>query len=63
MENAIGIQASPTTRNEVRLVRRNDRSKAEKLKRLSILEWYQVLRAHHHWTIFQAIRFALWLAR
>ena len=32
-------------------------------KRVSILEWYRILRVHHEWTIFQAIRFALWLAR
>lgn len=31
--------------------------------RLSILDWYRILRVHHEWTIFQAIRFALWLAR
>ena len=31
--------------------------------RLSILDWYRILRVHHGWTIFQAIRFALWLAR
>jgi hypothetical protein len=33
------------------------------VKRLSILERYRILRVHHKWTIFQAIRFALWLAR
>ena len=33
------------------------------MKRISILEWYRTLRVHHEWTIFQAIRFALWLAR
>jgi len=30
---------------------------------LSTLGWYRMLRAHHHWTIFQSIRYALWLAR
>jgi hypothetical protein len=29
----------------------------------SFLEWYHLLRAHHQWTVFQAIRYALWLAR
>jgi len=29
----------------------------------SLIEWYRILRAHHHWTVFQAIRFALWLGR
>jgi|HubBroStandDraft_6_1064221.scaffolds.fasta_scaffold1083766_1 hypothetical protein len=33
------------------------------MKRVSIVEWYRILRVHHEWTIFQAIRFALWLAR
>lgn len=28
-----------------------------------LLEWYRILRAHHHWTIFSAIRFALSLWR
>jgi len=29
----------------------------------SILDWYRILRLQHEWTIFQAIRYALWLAR
>jgi hypothetical protein len=33
------------------------------MKRLSILDWYRILRAHHQWTMFHAIRYALWLAR
>jgi hypothetical protein len=36
---------------------------AQNTKRQSMLEWYFVLRTHYHWTIFQAIRYALWLAR
>jgi len=36
---------------------------ARSMKRQSILEWYFILRTHHQWTIFQAIRYALWLAR
>ena len=32
-------------------------------RHLSILGWYRNLRAHHHWTIFQAVRYALWLTR
>lgn len=32
-------------------------------KRSSIVQWYRILRIQHEWTIFQAIRFALWLAR
>ena len=33
------------------------------MTRVSILEWYRILRIHREWTIFQAVRFALWLAR
>jgi hypothetical protein len=31
------------------------------MKQPSLLEWYRILRAHHHFTIFQAVRYALWL--
>jgi len=33
------------------------------MKQLSIFHWYRVLRVHHQFTIFQAIRCALRLAR
>jgi hypothetical protein len=33
------------------------------MKSLSTLGWYRILRAHHRWTIFQSIRYAVWLAR
>jgi hypothetical protein len=33
------------------------------MKPLSILDWYRILRGRQHWTIFQSIRYALWLAR
>jgi hypothetical protein len=33
------------------------------MKRLSILDRYRILRARHEWTMFQAIRYALWLSR
>jgi hypothetical protein len=33
------------------------------MKSPSIFDWYRILRIHHHWTVFQAIRYALWLAR
>ena len=33
------------------------------MKPLSILGWYRVLRGRHQWTIFQSVRYALWLAR
>jgi len=33
------------------------------MKTPQILHWYNVLRVNYHFTAFQAIRFALWLAR
>jgi hypothetical protein len=33
------------------------------MKPLSVLHWYNVLRSHYRFTTFEAIRFALWLAR
>jgi hypothetical protein len=33
------------------------------MKSPSLLDWYHILRAHHQWRVFQAIRYALWLAR
>jgi hypothetical protein len=32
-------------------------------KRLSFINWYQILRVHHQLHIFEAIRYALWLTR
>jgi hypothetical protein len=29
----------------------------------SVLGWYRILRAHCAFTFFQAVRYALWLAR
>jgi hypothetical protein len=33
------------------------------MKSPSLFNWYFILRAHHQWTVFQAIRYALWLVR
>jgi hypothetical protein len=33
------------------------------MKSPSLFGWYHILRTHHHWNVFQAIRFVLWLAR
>jgi hypothetical protein len=33
------------------------------MKRLSVVDWYRVLRSHHQWTVFEALRYALWLCR
>jgi hypothetical protein len=42
----------------------NGVERAATMEHLSIiLGWYRVLRSQRHWTIFQSIRYALWLAR
>lgn len=33
------------------------------MKPFAILHWYNVLRNYYHFTAFEAIRCALWLAR
>jgi len=33
------------------------------MKPFKIRHWYNVLRMNYHFTAFEAIRFALWLAR
>ena len=33
------------------------------MKSPSLLSWHCILRAHHQWTVFRAIGYALWLAR
>ncbi len=40
-----------------------DAQRSATMKPLSILNWYRILRVQHQWTIFQALRYALWLAR
>jgi hypothetical protein len=41
----------------------SDREIKNAVKRISVLSWYRLLRVHHHRTVFEAIRYALWLAR
>ena len=33
------------------------------MNRHSILTWYHILRVYYRWSRFEAIRYALWLAR
>jgi hypothetical protein len=61
MENTIEIQGSLEVSVEDQLSS-NQGGRNKAVEQLSILDWYRILRAHHHWTVFQAIRFALWLA-
>jgi hypothetical protein len=39
------------------------RERSATVKSPSLFGWYHILRAQHHWTVFQVIRYALWLAR
>jgi hypothetical protein len=32
------------------------------MKTPTILQWYQILRQHYQFTVFQAVRYSLWLA-
>jgi hypothetical protein len=33
------------------------------MKSLTFIQWYRILRAHHQWTVFQSMQYALWLMR
>lgn len=63
MESAIGIQLSHKASTKRPLAQRNDSARARTVKWQSILGVYRILRVHYHWPLFEAIRYALWLAR
>jgi hypothetical protein len=50
-------------RRGVRLAHRSKSVGGSIMNRRSILIWYRILRVHYHWPLFEAIRYALWLAR
>lgn len=52
-------EAGEQPRPNVRL----EESQKSAMKSPSLLAWYYILRAHHQMTVFQAIRYALWLTR
>jgi len=33
------------------------------MKSLTFIQWYRILRAHHQWTVFRSIQYALWVMR
>ena len=33
------------------------------MKSLTFIQWYRILRAHHQWTVFRSMQYALWLMR
>jgi hypothetical protein len=59
----LGFEGHYEPHTENRLVHGNESSRGTAMGQLSILDWYGILRAHYQWPMFQAIRYALWLAR
>jgi hypothetical protein len=33
------------------------------MRQIGLKEWFQILRVHYQWPLFQAVRYALWLSR
>jgi hypothetical protein len=33
------------------------------MRHIAFKEWFQILRVHYQWPLFQAVRYALWLSR
>lgn len=54
---------SASTPEQPRPNARLEKFQTSAMKLPSLLDWYHILRAHHQWTVFQAIRYALWLTR
>jgi hypothetical protein len=63
MENLSAVQSFSDPQGAGGFVIANDGVAATNVKLPSILGWYRILRAHYQWPLFQAIRYALWLAR
>jgi hypothetical protein len=63
MENLSAVQSFSDLQSAGGFVIANDGVAATNVKLPSILGWYRILRAHYQWPLFQAIRYALWLAR
>jgi hypothetical protein len=68
-QSGANFKESPKTRKEKQQTNekreRDDiemRERSVTVKSSSLFAWYHILRAQHHWTVFQAIRYALWLA-
>ena len=56
------IMSDPIGRAQEEFFRKEATMTAIK-KTPSVLGWYRILRAHYAFTFFQAVRYALWLAR
>jgi hypothetical protein len=63
MENVSAIQSGSRPWPKCGLHHKANHLRRTAMEAPSILGWYRILRAHYHWPLFQAIRYALWLAR
>ncbi len=62
MENISVIQSVSQSRPKYRSHQETNSMRRATTEAPSILGWYRILRVHYHWPLFQAIRYALWLA-
>lgn len=65
--SAIGLNPIPFNLPKLSAMPRS-RSRAQResrsqIKSASFVNLYRFLRAHHQWTLFHAVRYALWLTR
>lgn len=63
MENVSAIQSVSRAWPNYGLHHKASNLRPTTVEARSILGWYRILRACYHWPLFQAIRYALWLAR
>lgn len=63
MENVNAIHVVTIPRRKYRLHHKDKSARGARAGLISVLNWYWILRAHYQWPLFQAIRYALWLAR
>jgi hypothetical protein len=61
--NAEGSDEMASRRSQSRASNGSSRQKGAIMKSLTFIQWYRILRAHHQWTVFQSIQYALWLMR
>ena len=54
---------SGETGEQPRLNARLEKCQTSAMKSPSLFAWYYILRDYHQWTVFQSIRYALWLTR
>jgi len=57
------ITFDPIGRAQKEFFRKDATMTAINKKIPSVLGWYRILSAHYTFTFFQAVRYALWLAR